>query len=630
MSCVFDVIVIGGGHAGVEAALSSARMGARTAMVTFSKDTIGAMSCNPAIGGLGKGQLVKEIDALFGEMGLAIDDTGIQFRTLNSSKGPAVRSSRAQADRIAYGKRMIAAVSSCPNLSLFEGEAKRIKVEGNRIVGLYLDDDTLLLAKSLVITTGTFLKGLLHTGEVQTVGGRVGDRASYELSDSLRDLGLTMGRLKTGTPARLRLKTINFDVLEEQPGDYPIKPFSFRTSKIDRKQMSCWITATSEKTHDIIRSNRERSPLFNGQITSGGPRYCPSIEDKVYRFADKNTHHLFLEPEGFDSDIVYPNGISTSLPADVQEAFIHSIKGLEQVKILRYGYAVEYDYVDPRELDASLKVKKLEGLYLAGQINGTSGYEEAGAQGMMAGINAANFALEREPFTLRRDEAYIGVMIDDLTTLGVVEPYRMFTSRAEYRLQLREDNADSRLTPYAYKLGLVPDCEWKAFSQREESFQREKTRLSQTIVKPSIETNLWLEELASAELLDTASLAGLLRRPEISYAKVIARFPATEELTERQIESLETEIKFEGYLKRQQQDIDRVRRMEDVKIPCDFCYQELKALSIEVRERLRAVKPATLGQASRISGVTPAAVSAISIFLKRDKQKQAALSSSSL
>ncbi|MCC6932900.1 MAG: tRNA uridine-5-carboxymethylaminomethyl(34) synthesis enzyme MnmG [Deltaproteobacteria bacterium] len=615
----FDSVIIGGGHAGIEAALACARMGASTAMVTFSKDTIGAMSCNPAIGGLGKGQLVKEIDALFGEMGLAIDETGIQFRTLNASKGPAVRSSRAQADGELYSRRMIRAIEQCPNLTLIEGEVSSLVTQGNKITGIYVDRELLIEARAVVITSGTFLKGLMHTGEKQTVGGRFSDKSATTLSDSLRDLGLNIRRLKTGTPARLSKKTIDFSRLIEQPGDDPIRPFSFRNKEIARKQISCWLTSTNEKTHEIIRRNRDRSPLFNGQIQSGGPRYCPSIEDKVYRFADKNCHHIFLEPEGYESNIVYPNGISTSLPADVQEEFIRSIEGLEQAEIIRHGYAVEYDFVDPRELNHALKIKSIEGLYCAGQINGTSGYEEAGAQGIIAGINAALFVQDKEPFTLQRSEAYIAVMIDDLVTLGVLEPYRMFTSRAEYRLHLREDNAASRLSSYARKLGLISDTEWNKFCCLEEQVQSEKERLFNTYIMPSAQENEYLSSIGSAEISDSLNLATLLRRPEISYFQLCEHYLPDVTLSSRELERIETEIKFEGYLKRQEQDIERMRRMEDVKIPTDFSYDELKALSIEVRERLNSSRPETLGQAARLSGVTPAAVSAISIVLRRYK-----------
>ncbi len=613
----FQVVVVGGGHAGSEAALAAARLGLRTALVSFKRETIGQMSCNPAIGGLGKGQLVKEIDALFGEMGRAIDDTGIQFRTLNSSKGPAVQSSRAQADRFLYRARILQACESCPNLTIVEGAAGRIDIKNGRVCGLWTEDGRYLAASALVITTGTFLRGLMHTGETKTDGGRVGENASYSLSDSIRDLGLRMGRMKTGTPPRIRLQSIDFSKTTEQPGDYPIRPFSFRSGKIERQQISCWITSTNEQTHQIIADNVERSPMFNGQIQSSGPRYCPSIEDKVFRFRDKLTHNIFLEPEGFDSEVVYPNGISTSLPVDVQERFVRSIPGLENCQIIQPGYAVEYDHVDPTELDATLAVKSLSGLFLAGQINGTSGYEEAGAQGIIAGINAALFVRAQAPFVLRRDQAYIGVMIDDLITRGTIEPYRMFTSRAEYRLHLREDNADARLTPFAYDLGLVTAEDWAVYCARQERIEKEKARLEATLIKPIEATNEWLRSVKSAEILDAMTLATLLRRPEIGYQTVNAAYPAVAPLEENEWKRLETEVKFSGYLNRQNADIERLKKMEHARIPSDFCYTSIKGLSTEVRNRLLEVRPQTLGQAGRIYGITPAALSLLSVYLKR-------------
>lgn len=614
----FQVLVVGAGHAGIEAALVSARMGSKTALISLSVDTIGEMSCNPAIGGVGKGQLVKEIDALFGEMALAIDETGIQFRTLNASKGPASRSSRAQADRMAYKERMKSCILACPNLTFIEAEVSSVEVLHGRVRGIKTLDNDFISAQSVVLTTGTFLSGLMHTGEKKTEGGRIGEKASKHLSHSLRELGLAVKRLKTGTPARIYKNSIDFSKLFEQKGDSPVQPFSFRTKSIERSQISCWITSTNSRTHEIIESNIERSPLFNGQIKGTGPRYCPSIEDKVFRFPQRNSHHIFLEPEGFNSNLVYPNGISTSLPSDVQDEFIHSICGLENAAVCRYGYAVEYDYVDPLELKRSLACKTISGLFLAGQINGTSGYEEAAAQGLIAGINASNFVTDKAETIITRDQAYIGVMIDDLTTLGVVEPYRMFTSRAEHRLFLREDNADARLTPVAKELGLVSDTEWAEFESRQERIEKEKHLLKTTRFKASGDDNFWLSELGSSCITQSITFEELLRRPEISYSNLSLRYPSLF-LMQKEATRVETEIKFAGYLERQKENINRLKRMEDCIIPQLFNFDKVNGLSVEVKERLKQVRPQTLGQASRVSGVTPAAVSLLAIWLRREE-----------
>ncbi len=624
------VVVVGGGHAGVEAAYAAVRLGIPTTLISLRREGIGQMSCNPAIGGVGKGHLVKEVDALGGLMGSAIDATGIQFRTLNSSKGAAVRASRAQADRDLYKSWIQNFLAGLPLLTIVEGEAAKILTQADVTTGVELLDGSVITADAVVLTTGTFLRGLMHTGESKTSGGRQGDAASNSMSDSLKLLGFPLGRLKTGTPPRLRRSSIDFSQLVEQPGDVPPQPFSFMTSAITRPQISCWATATNEEIHDLIRANKERSPMFNGQIKSGGPRYCPSIEDKVFRFADKTSHTIFLEPEGFDSDIVYPNGISTSLPRDVQELFVRRIKGLENVEILASGYAVEYDFVDPRELKPTYETKLVKNLFFAGQINGTSGYEEAAAQGIIAGANAALSILEREFLIITRGQGYIGVMTDDLTTTGVDEPYRMFTSRAEYRLILREDNATHRMCPLAAEIGLLTPQQQQRFEARQGRLDRASQWLSKSRIKPTMETNAWLATKKSALLKDSIVVGQLLRRPELTLVDILEHFPYDEELESELQAALEIEFKYSGYLARQEEDVQRLKKIENDLIPLDFPYDEIKTLRIEAREKLKKHRPHSLGQVMRIPGMTPSTVSLLSVYLKRYREGGLVAGSSSI
>ncbi|KDD78903.1 tRNA uridine-5-carboxymethylaminomethyl(34) synthesis enzyme MnmG [Glaesserella parasuis] len=616
---IYDVIVVGGGHAGTEAALAPARMGLKTLLLTHNVDTLGQMSCNPAIGGIGKGHLVKEIDAMGGLMATATDKAGIQFRTLNSSKGPAVRATRAQADRVLYRQAVRTALENQPNLDIFQQEVVDILVENNRAVGAVTKMGLAFKAKAVILTAGTFLAGKIHIGLDNYAGGRAGDPAATMLADRLRDLNLRVDRLKTGTPPRLDARTINFDVLAKQHGDEVLPVMSFMGSVEQHpRQIPCYITHTNEQTHDLIRNSLDRSPMYTGIIEGIGPRYCPSIEDKVMRFSDRNSHQIYLEPEGLTTIEVYPNGISTSLPFDVQMGIVNSMKGLENTRIIKPGYAIEYDYFDPRDLKPTLETKAIDGLFFAGQINGTTGYEEAAAQGLLAGINAGLQVQGKDAWFPTRDLAYTGVLVDDLCTLGTKEPYRVFTSRAEYRLLLREDNADARLTPIAHQFGLIDEARWARFNEKMENIEKEKARLKQTWTHLQMANLAEVNALLNSPLAREASGEDLIRRPEVTYEALTQIAPFAPAIEDKEAaEQVEISIKYQGYIEHQQQEIERHKRHENTQIPAEFDYDKVESLSNEVRAKLMQHRPVSIGQASRISGITPAAISILLVNLKK-------------